>query len=227
MRQEVMNATTAPRTKPPIKTQRPITPRPGYFAQHQQGELGSIRARGGGYGAGMGRVAIALLIFLLPACDAFDEGLSYEETPLCAGGEARPLSISSVSRALREQGFTVARARRSEFCGGPGREVIPRGKRVVADLTNIHFDGPHENIDQHDEVTDREGHVGCVVLRSDVWGRRLRADLDAPAASPIFSGDKAQFFLANVECTIYPSGDRKAEQVDNMHRVMRSLEASL
>lgn len=153
---------------------------------------------------------------MLSACADLFLGDDFE-APACSGGEARPLSIQVVARTLREHGFNVQPEGRSEICGGVGAE------EVVADLTNVHFDGPYENIESHDEVQRREGMVICAIRRGPLWGNTLQKDLDAPAASPIFSGPKAVFFLANVECTIYPDEDRRQEQVGRLDRAMTRL----
>jgi hypothetical protein len=97
----------------------------------------------------------------------------------------------------------------------------------VAQITNVHFDGPDENIDQHDEIGKREGAVFCGVTRGSVWGKTLRKDPDAPAASPIFSGEKAEFFLGNTVCTIYPDGNGSGEQVAKLDAAMEELAGSL
>jgi hypothetical protein len=88
-------------------------------------------------------------------------------------------------------------------------------------LTNIFFDGPHKNIQSHRKVSRREGHIGCGLRRGPIWGPTLESDLDAPPASPIFSGKKAEFKLANLECTIYPEGPRSGVQVRNLQRAMQ------
>lgn len=90
-------------------------------------------------------------------------------------------------------------------------------------VTNVLFEGPHENIDAHEEIAAREGHVGCGLRRGPIWGWQLDEDLDAPPASPIFSGEKAVFSFANVECTLYPEGERREEQIRNLQRAMRDL----
>jgi hypothetical protein len=98
---------------------------------------------------------------------------------------------------------------------------------LVTMLANVVSSGPHENLSEQDEIDAKQGSVHCAIYRESLFGRTLASDLDAPAASPIFSGDKAEFFLANVQCTIYPQGEAKAEQVARLQHVMEALEAQL
>ena len=123
-----------------------------------------------------------------------------------------------VLETLREHGLTVFPETESEFCAAEG---------VVGRLANIHSRGPHENLAQREEIERSQGHVGCTIWQAAEWGRRLEGDRDAPPSSPIFSGEKAEFFIANVRCVIYPHGDRAKEQVDALERGMKDLEARL
>lgn len=54
----------------------------------------------------------------------------------------------------------------------------------------------------NDDDARDEGWVTCSVFRGPLPGRRLEADLDAEPDSPIFSGRKAEFRLANVDCRL-------------------------
>ena len=99
----------------------------------------------------------------------------------------------------------------------------PVAERMPVTVSNIHFEGRNENIEGHDEIGEREGHVICGLRRGPIWGWKVDEDLDAPPASPIFSGDKATFSFANLDCTLYPQGDRSAEQVRNPQAAVREL----
>ena len=59
----------------------------------------------------------------------------------------------------------------------------------------------------------REGTLYCGLHARPFPNPELRADTDAPAASPIFSGRKAEFALGNFECTLYPEGEETETQV--------------
>jgi hypothetical protein len=139
-------------------------------------------------------------------------------SPRCPERRTQPLAIAEVARTLRGQGFSVARDEGSALCSAP---------QVAAVLTNIHFDGPNENISVHDEISERQGHVSCAVERRSAWGTKLHKDLHAPAASPIFSGRKARFWLANVDCTIYPEGPTTEFNVRRLESAMKRLERSI
>ncbi len=106
--------------------------------------------------------------------------------------------------------FTVRPDRDSVICGGLGSEA----EEMPVELTN--------SLD--DEIAEREGTVFCGVRRGPIWGPKLEKDLDAPASSPIFSGRKAEFSVANVECSIYPNGPRSGAQIRRMERAMEEID---
>jgi hypothetical protein len=158
-----------------------------------------------------------VLVICALAASGCSELLSDPELPKCPGGTAAPLTSAEVATALREEGFSVYED--DEGCDGAEDKAI--------ELTNILFSGPHENISEHAEIGATEGYVGCGVGRKPLFGNQLDSDLDAPPASPFFSGDKAEFLLANIQCTIYPEGDDKAGQVERLRRALEKLEATL
>jgi hypothetical protein len=135
----------------------------------------------------------------------------------CVGEKTRPLTATELRRTLRRHGFTVYRTPGDAICDAPVAERMP------VSVSNVLFEGPHENIDRHEEISEREGHVFCGLRRGPIWGWRLDEDLDAPPSSPIFSGDKATFSFANLECTLYPEGERAEIQVRNLQRAVREL----
>lgn len=116
---------------------------------------------------------------------------------------------------LRSAGFSVHKAERSDVCSASD---------IAEDITNIHFEGKYENTGEHDDISEREGHLGCV-LRRNRGSRRdpVRIDTDAPAASPIFSGRKATFSFANLECTLYPDGDDPESQIERLRLAFERL----
>lgn len=160
-----------------------------------------------------------LLAALCCGCVVLPEPPAAQVNRSCLDEPTRPLTAADATRTLRRRGFTVRRDRGDVVCDAPA------GERMPVSLTNIFFEGPHENIGAHDEVSEREGHVACGLRRAPIWGWKLDEDLEAPPASPIFSGDKATFSFANLECTLYPEGDRKEEQVRNLQRAVRELAA--
>jgi hypothetical protein len=143
--------------------------------------------------------------------------------PSCEGGRAEPISTQRLRQTLRQHSFTVEPVGRDATCGAGD------GPKTLAVLSNVRFDGPFENLDQSDEITEREGMIICGVRSHPFPGQRntLGKDLDAPPASPIFNGKKAEFFLANVECAVYPQGGRSGQQVANLDQAMSELEGSL
>ena len=73
------------------------------------------------------------------------------------------------------------------------------------------------------ESNERDGHLFCGLRRAPIWGWNLSADVDAPPASPVFAGDKAEFSFANLECTLYPRGERGDEQIGRLQSAVREL----
>jgi hypothetical protein len=149
-------------------------------------------------------VLLALCVLAVSGCDEIFVG--EPELPRCSGGPASPLSAELVLQTLRGEGLSMGPEEASELCAIHD---------VVADFTN------------GEANANREGFVGCTVRRAPLRGNTLRIDPDAAPASPIFSGDKADLWLANVECTIYPEGNDKAGQVARLRRAMEKLEARL
>jgi hypothetical protein len=120
-------------------------------------------------------------------------------------------------RTLRRHGFTVFRIPGDAIC------YTPVAERMPVSVGNVISEGPHDNYDRRDEITEREGHVFCGLRRGPIWGWKLDENLDAPPASPAFSGDKAEFYFANLECKLYPEGERKDAQVRKLQRAIREL----
>jgi len=143
----------------------------------------------------------------------------------CAGEPTLPISAAVLVRTLRRNHFTVY-ADPSDVVCSSSDPVAPSDPEedMPLSVTNVLFDGPHENIASHDEITKREGHVICGARRGPIWGPKLNKEFDAPPDSPIFSGEKALFKVANIECTIYPDGSRSGTQVRNLDRAMEEIE---
>ena len=161
---------------------------------------------------------LTILLAAVGGCDPGSTPSGYDQpSQACAREPTAPLTAAELTRTLRANGFTVFPEPGVAICDVPATERMP------ISVTNVLFEGPHENIDAHEEIAAREGHVGCGLRRGPIWGWQLDEDLDAPPASPIFSGEKAVFSFANVECTLYPEGERREEQIRNLQRAMRDL----
>jgi hypothetical protein len=158
------------------------------------------------------------LSILLCGCVGVTDNIT-QPSQSCVGEPTEPITASELARSLKRHEFSVHPILGDAICDGPVSDRMP------VSLGNVHFEGPHENIDRHAEITRREGHVFCGLRRGPIWGWRLDEDLNAPPASPIFSGDKATFSFANLECTLYPEGARRQEQVRNLQRAVRELSA--
>jgi hypothetical protein len=165
----------------------------------------------------MARAALLSTMVVILGCGCSDVIDVHEPSQACAGEPTRPLTAAELSRALRGHGFTVYPIPDDAICD------LPPSERIPVSLGNVLFEGPHENIEQHNQITEREGHVFCGLRRTPIWGMDLKEDLNAPPASPIFSGDKAEFKFANLECTIYPDGGKSDEQIRKLQLVVREL----
>jgi hypothetical protein len=160
---------------------------------------------------------------LAGGCTSLSSGGESAASTECAGDRTRPITQDVLIATLRQNGFTVHPDPTDVVCTSSDPVVrSDPDEDMPISVTNILFEGPHENIDLHDRIGKREGHVSCGLRRGPIWGA-LEKDLDAPAASPIFSGEKATFSVANVECTIYPDGPKSGEQVRNLDRAVTKL----
>ena len=166
----------------------------------------------------MARAALLTSILMAVASGCARAPRAYEApSQTCLGEPTQPLTAAELTRALRQHGFHVYRVPGDAICEAPAPERMP------VSVSNILFEGPHENLDAGDAIREREGHVFCGLRRGPIWRWTLDEDLDAPPSSPIFSGDKATFFFANLECTLYPEGERSDEQVRNLQLAVREL----
>lgn len=135
-----------------------------------------------------------------------------DSSPACSNEAASPLSVKQVIDALRRHRFTVYPDTTSADCSA---------EDIVMDVTNILFDGPHENIASHAEISAREGHLGCAVRRGPIYGGESEIQtLEAEV-------DKFKLVLANVECTIYLDRERRAIQLANLKRALLDLQRDL
>jgi hypothetical protein len=122
----------------------------------------------------------------------------------CLDEPTRPLTGSEATQVLRRHGFMVERVRDDAICAAPPDERMP------VSLTNY----------DRDEATP---FVSCGLRRGPIWGWKLDENLDAPPSSPIFSGRKAEFSFANLECSIYPEGDETEVQIRRMQSAVHEL----
>jgi hypothetical protein len=133
-----------------------------------------------------------------------------EQDTSCAGDPTRPITADMLKRVLARHGISVRLHYDGVICGGP---IGSPEEEMPVELSN----------DQDEAAMEREGTVFCGLRRGSIWGRKLEQDFDAPASSPIFSGEKAEFSVANVECSVYPSGDESGRQVRNMAAAMKEI----
>ena len=115
----------------------------------------------------------------------------------CVGGPTSPITIDALERALSHQGLDLEARERSALCGAGVG---------VADLENA------------DSGT---GLTSCLVRRRPIYAhpKRLRKrDSSYP---------KTEFFLANVECSIYPQGDRDLQRRASLEHALRDLERQI
>ena len=150
----------------------------------------------------------AFLVALMAACGGV--GSPAEQDDSCVGDPTRPITTEVLRRVLDRHDVTVRAHYDGVICGGA---IGSRDEEMPVELSN----------EQNEAAVAREGTVFCGLRRGPIWGRKLEQDLDAPASSPIFSGEKATFSVANVECTVYPDGDESGRQVRNMVSAMEEI----
>jgi hypothetical protein len=149
-----------------------------------------------------------LIVALAAACGGVASPA--EEDDSCAGDPTRPVTGEVLKRVLAAHDITVRAHYDGVICGGA---IGSREEEMPVELSN----------DRDEAAMERQGTVFCGLRRGPIWGRKLEQDLDAPASSPIFSGEKATFSVANVECTVYPDGDESGRQVRNMVSAMKEV----
>jgi hypothetical protein len=117
--------------------------------------------------------------------------------------------VAAVTRELRAVGIAVYR--RPEDC-------VPD---IVAVLTNVLSSGPRQKILRNERVTDQQGIVVCDVLkqappRTEDQPRKIIEE-------PGVTGSGIDFVVGNVECTVYPSDGKEAEQLGRLRRALAAL----
>jgi hypothetical protein len=165
-----------------------------------------------------GRLKVAAPGGLALAASLVLVGYTCASTPssrprVCTGGMTQPLELREVRQALREEGFRVYRDHTTD-CPSQIAEL----------LDNTFFEGPHENIEQHNEIGRTQGNIGCEVDR-----RPAPAEQDDPAAIKMYTTGKRSFeiVMANVACTLYPASETWDTRKQALLRAFRSLASSL
>jgi hypothetical protein len=117
--------------------------------------------------------------------------------PRCVGGPSMPITANALTKALSHHGLVLEAQKRSPLCGADG----------VADLQK--------------QGDANRGLVACLLRRQPIYAhpKRLRKRHS--------SYPKTQFFLANVECTIYPHGNADLRRRAILEQALRELERQL
>jgi hypothetical protein len=173
-------------------------------------------------GAAALAAGLALVGLVLMADDHGFRGSPSASRASCQDAVGEPLKAKHIVAAYRSEGFTMRSLEESFYCDPSNFGPIGASAVIVADVSN------RRSVTQDEDVVAREGWATCLVERgSRRFDPGLRADLDRGPDSPIFSGTKAVFGLANVTCSLYPQGDGGDEQIRRAHAAMRRLERQL
>jgi hypothetical protein len=130
----------------------------------------------------------------------------------CHDQRGMPLKANDVIAAFRPEGSTMFSLPKSMYCNNEVGQV--------ADVSN------RRSVTADDAAVARDGWITCGVYPGGTRAAReaaLSYKLDLPPDSPIFSGTKSHFSVANVSCALYPSGN-KARQTAQVLRAMRRLD---
>lgn len=164
--------------------------------------------------------SIALVAWFLVACGSQEPGNRASKSTLsetgtesepqiphpCPGGETRPLDIQTVIEIARRHGITLYSD--PQCIGDP---------TVERQASNAIAYGPNKNVDRYDEITQREGHVTCLLYAQpsrDQTVRRVR-----------YPGEEeTNFTLLNVLCVIYPEPANAKEQLRRLQETMDELQ---
>jgi hypothetical protein len=122
-----------------------------------------------------------------------------EPTAGCAGGHTEPLTVEDVTSSLARHGVVVESDESSALCSAAG---------LVADLVNS------------DSDARETGLTGCAVRKRPIYANPMKLREEA-------SEEKVRFFLANVECYVYPNGEPGEERVGQVRAALLELERRL
>lgn len=151
------------------------------------------------------RMALLVLsVVLVTGCTLVDSGVESNLEDDCPQGLARPFSAQTLIRVGNANGVSLKP--NPEGCSVSG------GRGEVQDVTNMLIS------ESDDEVGVREGHVLCSVY-------------DLPFKRPPFRAGRhrwpddqeTHFWVANVDCAIYPSGPG---QIERLAMTFRALAAA-
>lgn len=130
-------------------------------------------------------------------------------TMRCQNGPTRPITVSQLRDALKVKGFSVAANPYSDLCSAEAVEI---------ELSNILFEGPSANIEEHSQISEEQGNLGCALRATPLYAdRRVRVSRD---------GAMTWMFLENVECSLTPSETVGERQIARLRAALSSLEAS-
>lgn len=164
---------------------------------------------------------LAPLALLGSACiGGVGSGQGVGRTSECTGRPTEPLSKTAVVATLHEHGLRAARSSTtSDECKGLDT-LFTSDRDLPAFAISNDRDGGFEG-----GIHKREGTLHCLLYPDPAFGHELEGDTDAPAASPIFSGRKAQYYLENLECTFYPNETDAERQIARVSAALHELAA--
>jgi hypothetical protein len=131
-----------------------------------------------------------------------------ERSPDCQDGPTEPLTKGQVVRVLRDHGFSAY----------PDPYTCAGATDIMIDLSNILSFGPDANVDEHAEISAREGYLLCALRSHPIYGEGTTIQEFER------SDEKVELVLANLECTLYPEQDAQVERLDE---AFAALEAEL
>ena len=154
----------------------------------------------------------------VPGVGSLGEVVPHDLDAACDDRLGRPLKAQDVVAAFEAEGFTMHSLERSFYCNPANFSA----GAAVADVSN------RRSVTQDDDVVDRQGWITCHVF--DDGGDapyELHADLNRGPDSPIFSGTKAVFDLANVGCSHYPPAVDGRAWTQRAYAAMKRLQRRL
>jgi hypothetical protein len=158
-------------------------------------------------------VVLGVVLLLSVGCTAC--GANLVPRPRCSGGATQPLTRELVLRELRRSGFAVNATTGGQDC-------------AFADAALAYsISNAPEDSDAYNRIQKQQGTVFCLLYRHAVFDAALAGDLHEHAASPMFHGRKAHFWLTNLECRLYAGEQRQDQQVQALHAAMKRIAAQL
>lgn len=134
---------------------------------------------------------------------------SQPERTTCTQTPPSPFSVEDVAATMGAQGFSL----------NPVAEPLCT-PTSVAFLANIHFRGEHKNVDEHGQVSAREGHLECQV---DVRPIRIHDRTYRETTTILSEPGRVWVVRENVICSLYADNRQMPARLSALEEALTDL----